>query len=89
MKTLRERLEHCNWQIAQAIEESHRPHTEAEHLGILLGEMDRRAEREHVLVELAAQTEAACNAATTTQRLRARRQLSTTNQEKEPTPNVE
>jgi hypothetical protein len=59
MKTLRERLEYCDWQIAQAIEESHRPHTEAEHLGILLWEMDWRAEREHVLAELAAQTEAA------------------------------
>jgi hypothetical protein len=59
MKTPRERLEHCDRQIAQAIEESHRPHAEAEHLGILLWEMDWRAEQEHVHVELAAQTEAA------------------------------
>ena len=59
METLRSGLEHCDGQIAQAIEESHRPHTEAQYLGILLWEMDWRAEREHVLVELAEQTEAA------------------------------
>jgi hypothetical protein len=59
MKTLQERLEHCDRQIAQAIEESHRLHTEAEHLGILLWEMDWRAEREYLLVELAVQTEVA------------------------------
>ena len=59
MQTLQERLEHCDRQIAQAIEESCRPHTEAEHLGILLWELDWRAERDCLLAELAMQTEAA------------------------------
>ena len=59
MQTLRERLQHCDRQIAQAIEESHWPHTEAEHLGILLWEMDWRAERDCLLAELATQTEVA------------------------------
>jgi hypothetical protein len=36
MKTLHERLEYCDRQIAKAIEESQRPHTEAEHVGIPL-----------------------------------------------------
>ena len=59
LKTIPERLEHCNWQIAQAIEESGRQHTETEHLGILLWEMDWRVERDCLLAELAAQKEAA------------------------------
>ena len=59
MHTLQERLEHCDRQIAQAIEESCRPHTEAEHLGILLWELDWRAERDCLLADLAMQTEAA------------------------------
>ena len=56
MKTLQERLQHCDRQIVQASEESGRPHTEAEHIGILLWEMDWRAEREALLVELAMRT---------------------------------
>jgi hypothetical protein len=44
--------EYCDRQIAQAIEESCRPHTEAEHLGILLREMDWRVEREHIFLSL-------------------------------------
>ncbi len=59
MKTLQERLDYCNQQIAQAIEESCRPQTEAEHLGILLWEMDWRAERDRLLAELTAQEAAA------------------------------
>ena len=59
MQTLQERLERCDQQIAQAIEESHRAHTETEHVGILLWEMDWRAERDCLLAELAMQTEAA------------------------------
>ena len=59
MKTLQERLDHCDQQIAQAIEESCRPHTEAEHLGILLWELDWRAERDCLLAELTAQKTAA------------------------------
>jgi hypothetical protein len=59
MKTIQERLEYCDQQIAQAIEESCRPHTEAEHLGILLWEMDWRAERDCLLAELSAQKAAA------------------------------
>ena len=59
MKTIPERLAHCDRQIAEAIEQSKRPHTEAEHLGILLWEMDWRAERDCLLAELAAQKEAA------------------------------
>ncbi len=59
MKTLQERLDYCDQQIAQAIQESGRPHTEAEHLGILLWEMDWRAERDRLLAELTAQEAAA------------------------------
>ena len=59
MKTLQERLDHCDQQIAQAIEESRRPHTEAEHVGILLWEMDWRAERDCLLAELTVQKAAA------------------------------
>jgi hypothetical protein len=59
MKTLQERLDHCNQQIAQAIEESGRPHTDAEHLGILLWELDWRAERDCLLAELTVQKAAA------------------------------
>jgi hypothetical protein len=49
----------CDREIDQAIEESCKPHTEAEHVGILLWEMDWRAERDCLLAELAMQTEAA------------------------------
>ncbi len=59
MKTLQERLQYCDRQITQAIEESKRPHTEAEHLGILLWEMDWRAERDCLLAELVMQKAAA------------------------------
>ena len=59
MHTLQERLEHCDRQIAQAIEESRKSHTVAEHVGILLWEMDWRAERDCLLAELTMQTEAA------------------------------
>jgi len=59
MKTLQERLNYCDQQIAQAIEESGRLHTEAEHVGILLWEMDWRAERDCLLAELTVQKAAA------------------------------
>ena len=38
MKTPQERLDHCDHEIAQAIEESRKSHTQAEHVGILLWE---------------------------------------------------
>jgi hypothetical protein len=59
VNTLEQRLQHCDREIAQAIEESRKSHTEAEHVGILLWEMDWRAERDCLLAELATQTEAA------------------------------
>jgi hypothetical protein len=59
MNDLEQRLQHCNREIARAIEESHRPHTEAEHVGILLWEMDWRAERDRLLAELTVQKAAA------------------------------
>jgi hypothetical protein len=59
MKTLSERLARCEREVSQAIEESRRPHSQAEQLGILLWEMDWRAERETVLAEIAAQRQAA------------------------------
>ena len=59
MKALQDRLAHCDGQIAHAVEESRKPHTEVEHVGILLWEMDWRAELEALLAELAMQTEAA------------------------------
>lgn len=68
MHTLQERLDYCTAQILQALAESRLARTEKEHLGILMWEMDWRAERESILAELAAQTEAA-QATTTTQRL--------------------
>jgi len=66
MQTLQERLEYCTQQILQALAESRLVRTEKEHLGILMWEMDWRAERESILAELAAQTETAKTAATTT-----------------------
>ena len=59
MKTLQERLNYCDQQIAQATEESRQPHTEAEHVGILLWELDWRAERGCLLAELIVQRAAA------------------------------
>ena len=40
MRSLQERLDIALCRLRQAIEESGWPHTEAEHLGILLWEMD-------------------------------------------------
>ena len=59
MQTLQERLHHCDRQFAKAIEESRKSHTETEHVGILLWEMDWRTERDCLLAELAMQTEVA------------------------------
>jgi hypothetical protein len=61
MKTIQERLDHCDREIAQAIEESRRLHTESEHLGILLWEMDWRAEREHILACSSSKTGQDCD----------------------------
>jgi hypothetical protein len=52
MSELLEQLNHCEREISKAIAESGRSHTESEQLGILLWEMDWRAEREAVLAEL-------------------------------------
>ncbi len=49
MRTLQERLKQCDLEIAQAIEDGCKPHTAAEHVGILLWETDWRAEREAIL----------------------------------------
>jgi hypothetical protein len=49
------RLNRCDREISQAIEESRKSHTKAEHIGILLWEMDWRAEREAILLEFATQ----------------------------------
>jgi len=59
VNTLEQRLQHCNQEIARAIEESRKPHTDAEHVGILLWEMDWRAERDCLLAELTVQKAAA------------------------------
>lgn len=59
MSDLEQRLQQCNREIARAIEESRKPHTEPEHLGILLLEMDWRAERDCLLAEFAMQKAAA------------------------------
>jgi hypothetical protein len=60
MTSLFERLARCDREIANAIAESHQPHTEAEHAGILIWEMDWRAERETILQEIAGE-KAACS----------------------------
>lgn len=52
MKSLAERLDRCEREIACAIAESKRPHTTMEHTGILLWEMDWRVERENILREI-------------------------------------
>jgi hypothetical protein len=54
-----ERLARCDREIALAIAESHQPHTEMEHAGILVWEMDWRMERENILAEMAAREKAA------------------------------
>jgi hypothetical protein len=59
VKTILERLARCEREIALAIAESHQPHTEMEHAGILVWEMDGRMERENILAELRAMEEAA------------------------------
>ena len=46
-----QRLIRCEREIAAAQEESQRPHAPMEHLGILLWELDWRAERESILME--------------------------------------
>jgi hypothetical protein len=52
MNSLLERLARCDREIALAVAESQRPHTQAEHAGILLWEMDWRLERENILEEM-------------------------------------
>ncbi len=52
MNSLAERLDRCEREIACAIAESKRSHTPMEHTGILLWEMDWRAERENILREI-------------------------------------
>jgi hypothetical protein len=59
VKTILERLARCEREIALAIAESHQPHTEMEHAGILVWEMDWRMGRENILAELRAMEEAA------------------------------
>jgi hypothetical protein len=59
VKTILERLARCEREIALAIAESHQPHTEMEHAGILVWEIDWRMERENILAELRAMEEAA------------------------------
>jgi len=54
VKIILERLARCEREIALAIAESHQPHTEMEHAGILIWELDWRIERENILAELAA-----------------------------------
>jgi len=56
---LLERLARCEREIENAIAESHLPHTEMEHAGILVWEMDWRMERENILAELGAMEEPA------------------------------
>jgi len=46
VSSLGDRLARCDREIALAIAESHQPHTEMEHAGILVWEMDWRMERE-------------------------------------------
>jgi len=43
------RVARCKREIAAAVDESQKPHTATEHLGILLWEMDWRAELESIL----------------------------------------
>ena len=57
--SLLERLARCEREIALAITESHQPHTEMEHAGILVWEMDWRMERENIVAEMAALEKAA------------------------------
>jgi len=52
MKSLAERLDRCEREIACAIAESKRPHTPMEHTGILLWEMDWRVEIENIHREI-------------------------------------
>ena len=42
-------LARCEREIAAALDESQKPHTATEHLGILLWEMDWRSEFESIL----------------------------------------
>jgi hypothetical protein len=44
VNTFEQRLQHCDQEIARASEESRKSHTETEHVGILLWEVDWRAE---------------------------------------------
>ena len=57
--SLLERLARCEREIENAITESHQPHTEMEHAGILVWEMDWRMERENIVAEMAALEKAA------------------------------
>ena len=43
------RLARCEREITAAVDESQKPHTPMEHLGILLWEMDWRSELESIL----------------------------------------
>lgn len=51
--TTEEKLARCDREIAKAQVEANKPHTEMEHVGILLWEMDQRRERERLLEEQA------------------------------------
>jgi hypothetical protein len=55
MSTLYDRLDRCNREIQRAVAENRRLHTEAERSGILIWEMDKRCQRESILVEIATQ----------------------------------
>jgi hypothetical protein len=57
--SLTERLARCDREIENAIAASQQPHTEMEHAGILVWEMDWRMERENIVAEMAALEKAA------------------------------
>ncbi len=49
------RLDYCDREIQRARAEDKRPHTTAEHAGILLWEIDARLTRETILAEIVAE----------------------------------
>ena len=53
MSDLYHRLNECDHEIQRARAEDKRPHTTAEHAGILLWEIDSRLMRETILAEIA------------------------------------
>ena len=52
-KQIEKELARCDREIAEAIADSNRPHTEREHVGILMWECDQRSKRHGLLEELA------------------------------------